>query len=81
MHGRPGARFLYLSWQAPDSTRFRRAKLMFDAVPIVVLRAAREATLRADVSFMMSDGSLVCAAVRPPIITWSAAPQDLEQAP
>jgi hypothetical protein len=81
VHGRPGARFLYLSWQAPDSTRFRRAKLMFDAVPIDVLQAARDATLRADVSLAMPDGSPICAAVRPPTITWSAAPPDVVQAP
>ena len=50
VHGRPGARFLYLSWQTPATGRFRRAKLMLDAVPADVLEDARETTLRADVS-------------------------------
>jgi hypothetical protein len=53
--------------------RFRRAKLMLDAVPADVIEAARETALRADVVLTMPDGSAVCAAVRPPAITWSAA--------
>lgn len=73
VHGRPGARFLYLSWQSPIAGRFRRAKLMLDAVPAEVLEAARETALRAEVVLTMPDGSPVCAAVRPPAITWSAA--------
>jgi len=72
----PGARFLYLSWQASATGRFRRAKLMLDAVPADVIEAARETALRADVCLTMSDGGPVCAAVRPPAITWSAARAD-----
>ena len=36
VHGRPGARFLYLSWGAVDDeafAMFRRAKLMFGDIP------------------------------------------------
>src|SRR5262245_40619895 len=45
VHGRPGARFLYLSWgNVSDSgfEMFRRAKLMFGDIPTDVLRAAFE---------------------------------------
>lgn len=73
VHGRPGARFLYLSWQTGAAGRFRRAKLMLDAVPAEVLKDARETALRADVCLTMPDGGPVCAAVRPPSVTWSAA--------
>jgi hypothetical protein len=72
VHGRPSARFLYLSWRSSAVGRFRRAKLMLDAVPPEVIEAAREATLRAEVVLTMSDGSPVCAAVRPPAVAWSA---------
>ena len=73
VHGRRGARFVYLSWQAADSGRFRRAKLMLDAVPADTLREALEQALRVDLSLKMPDGSPLCAAVRPPVVAWSAA--------
>jgi hypothetical protein len=44
VHGRPGARFLYLSWGAVDGdafAMFRRAKLMFGDIPTELLRRAR----------------------------------------
>jgi hypothetical protein len=72
VHGRPGARFLYLSWGgvAADGTRamFRRAKLMLDPA---VLAEAAGATLVAELGLTMPDGTPVCAAVRPPAVTWS----------
>ncbi len=71
VHGRPGARFLYLSWQRPPEGMFRRAKLMLDAVPPGLLDDA--AHLRGVVPLAMSDGTPLCAAVRPPVITWSTA--------
>lgn len=74
VHGRPGDRFLYLSWWAPGAGRFRRAKLMLAAVPADVLQAAQatpDAGLRADVVLAMPDGSPRCAAVRPPAVTWT----------
>jgi hypothetical protein len=46
VHGRPGARFLYLSWGAvtgDEFAMFRRAKLMFGDIPTDLLRAAHEA--------------------------------------
>jgi hypothetical protein len=72
VNGRPGARFIYLSWQMIDSGMFRRAKLMLDAVPADVLQEALNQGLRANVSLTMTDGSPLCAAVRPPAIAWSA---------
>ena len=45
VHGRPGARFLYLSWGAvtgDEFAMFRRAKLMFGDIPTDLLRAAHE---------------------------------------
>jgi len=72
VHGRPGARFLYLSWGgvAPDGQRtmFRRAKLMLDPD---LLAAAAGATLTGALGLTMADGTPVCAAVRPPRIEWS----------
>jgi Family of unknown function (DUF5990) len=72
VHGRPGGRFLYLSWGGVGADgwprMFRRAKLMLD--PAVLADAAGE-TLVAELSLTMADGSPVCAAVRPPAITWS----------
>jgi mannose-6-phosphate isomerase-like protein (cupin superfamily) len=76
VHGRRGERFVYLSWQAAGAGMFRRAKLMLDQVPVDVLAQAEAGSLRADVLLAMPDGSPVCAAVRPPAITWSAVPAD-----
>jgi len=71
VHGRPGDRFLYLSWQQEGPGRFRRAKLMLDAVTPELLARAQEHGLAARVSLAMPDGSPLCAAVRPPRIEWS----------
>lgn len=71
VHGRPGDRFLYLSWQQEGAGRFRRAKLMLDAVTPELLARAQERGLAAQVGLTMPDGSPVCAAVRPPRIEWS----------
>jgi hypothetical protein len=72
VHGRPGARFLYLSWGGvgADGSRamFRRAKLMLDPA---MLAAAAGATLVAELGLTMADGTPVCAAVRPPAVVWS----------
>lgn len=40
VHGKPGARFLYLSWQRPGPGMLPRAKLMLDVVPSELLLAA-----------------------------------------
>lgn len=75
VHGRPGARFLYLSWGTVDDngfTMFRRAKLMFGDIPTEVLRAAHDddVVLRARLGLTGDDGSPRCARVRPPDVVW-----------
>lgn len=70
VHGRPGARFLYLSWMHSNKM-FRRAKLMLDAVPANVLVAADKTGLGGRFRLTMLDGSPLCAAVRPPDISWA----------
>ena len=72
VEGRPGARFMYLSW-GRGGAMFRRAKLMLDAVPPDVLRAAeRSGSLVARLGLTDEKGGPRCAAVRPPVVTWSA---------
>ncbi|UQU68305.1 DUF5990 family protein [Couchioplanes caeruleus] len=75
VHGRPGARFLYLSWGAVDGdtfAMFRRAKLLFGDVPTELLRAAYEGAgpLVGRLGLTDADGGPRCARVRPPDITW-----------
>jgi hypothetical protein len=70
VHGRPGGRFLYLSWQRQGSGMFRRAKLMLDGLTPDLLARAVQGGLTASVGLAMPDGSPLCAAVRPPHITW-----------
>jgi Family of unknown function (DUF5990) len=75
VHGRPGERFVYLSWDGVGAdgqrTMFRRAKLMLDPDR---LAGAAGATLVGDVRLTMPDGTPLCAAVRPPAVTWSVRP-------
>lgn len=76
VHGRPGARFLYLSWGAvtgDEFAMFRRAKLMFGDVPTGVLRAAHDGdrTLVGRLGLTDGAGGPVCARVKPPAITWT----------
>ncbi|WP_306211601.1 DUF5990 family protein [Actinoplanes sp. RD1] len=76
VHGRPGARFLYLSWgAAAEFAGFRRAKLMFGDVPGELLWAAHrgDAVLVGRLGLTDAEGGPVCARVRPPAITWTAA--------
>jgi hypothetical protein len=75
VHGRPGARFLYLSWGAVEGDRFamfRRAKLLFGDVPTAMLRSAHdgEGTLVAQLGLTDPDGGPRCARVRPPDVRW-----------
>ena len=77
IQGRPGARFIYLSWGSVDDagafTMFRRAKLMLDAIdPGILDTARRYGRLIARLKLTDASGDPVCAAVRPPLISWSA---------
>jgi hypothetical protein len=77
VHGKRGDRFLYLSWGTVDDAdhfeMFRRAKLMFDAVPAKLLRTAQAPGRRlvGTVNMTHDDGMPRCAAVRPPVIEWT----------
>ncbi|MET7424542.1 DUF5990 family protein [Dactylosporangium sp. NPDC005555] len=76
VHGRPGARFLYLSWGAvtgEEFAMFRRAKLLFGDVPGDLLRAAHDGAgvLVARLGLTDAAGGPQCARVRPPAITWA----------
>nr|WP_246199494.1 DUF5990 family protein [Actinomadura syzygii] len=68
---------MYLSWGAVDGTgaftMFRRAKLVLDAVDSAALHAARgHGRLIARLGLTDADGGPLCAAIRPPLIDWSA---------
>ena len=79
VHGKRGDRFLYLSWGTVDDAdhfeMFRRAKLMFDAVPDKLLQSAQTPGHRlvGTVRMQHDDGMPRCAAVRPPVIEWTVA--------
>jgi hypothetical protein len=77
VQGRPGDRFVYLSWGTVGDdgvfTMFRRAKLMLGAIdPDVVGAAARSGRLLARVRLTDPKGGPLCARVRPPYVEWSA---------
>jgi hypothetical protein len=77
LQGGPGARFVYLSWGVVDDagafTLFRRAKLMLDGVPPDVLRrAVHSGVLVGAMGLTDEKGNPRCAAVRPPLIEWTA---------
>jgi len=81
VQGRPGSRFVYLSWGTVDGSgafsMFRRAKLMLDAVPADVLDAAvREGLLAGRLGLTDGRGHPLCARVVPPRITWTAQSAD-----
>jgi hypothetical protein len=76
--GPPGGRFIYLSWGVVEEPgtfeMFRRAKIMLDGVPLDVLTAARASgVLVGRLGLTDPKGNPTCAAVRPPLIEWSAA--------
>ncbi len=77
VQGRPGNRFVYLSWGSVDGsgafTMFRRAKLVLDAVPADVLEAAvRDGQLTGRLGLTDDRGHPLCARVVPPRVTWTA---------
>ena len=86
IQGPRGGRFIYLSWGTVDDaagfTLFRRAKLWLDAVPPAVLdRALELGLLVGRLGLTDPKGNPRCAAVRPPVIAWSAAPGPGEAGP
>ncbi|MFJ3658356.1 DUF5990 family protein [Streptomyces nigra] len=77
IQGRPGERFIYLSWgtveKPGDFTMFRRAKLLLAAVPSDVLDAAAHSGLLVGrLGLTDAHGCPLCARVIPPAITWAA---------
>ena len=80
VQGRRGERFVYLSWGTVDQSgtfeMFRRAKLMLGSVDARVLDAAARPghRLQATLSLTGGDGGPLCAAVRPPAVSWTAPP-------
>jgi hypothetical protein len=77
IQGPPGGRFMYLNLGTMDGTGqfslFRRAKLLFSAVPPDVLVAAvASGTLVGRLGLTDAKGNPLCASVRPPQIEWSA---------
>ncbi|WP_030276699.1 DUF5990 family protein [Streptomyces sp. NRRL B-24484] len=77
LQGGPHARFVHLAWGTVDAAGrfavFRRAKLMLDAVdPRTVEAAVASGLLVARLGLTDGRGNPLCAAVRPPAVTWSA---------
>lgn len=81
VQGKKGDRFFYLTWGVVDDDegavrRFvmlRRAKLMLSAVPPAVWQQAeKRGVLVGTLGLTMANGTPLCAAVRPPIIEWTA---------
>lgn len=69
VHGKKGARFVYLTWGTVEGDRFtmfRRAKLMLDDLPV----GADEVTV--DVALTDEHGMPRCARLRPPGISVTA---------
>jgi hypothetical protein len=77
VQGKKGDRFVYLSWGnvGADGSfeMFRRAKLMLGGVDAKTLQLARDGgCLTGTLDLTGTDGTPVCAAIRPPRITWTA---------
>jgi hypothetical protein len=81
VQGPPGGRFIYLSWGTVDDaqsfTMFRRAKLLFDAIPPNVIDDAVDlGLLIGRLGLTDSKGHPLCASVRPPMIEWRAMAEE-----
>ena len=83
VQGRPGDRFVYLTWGDVDTNdgsasfaMFRRAKLMLAAVDPETVRSADQPGTALEARLTLTDacGLPRCAALRPPEITWTAVP-------
>ncbi|MEV4995173.1 DUF5990 family protein [Streptomyces niveus] len=74
VQGRRGARFVYLTWgELPPGGAFgmfRRAKIILADVPGELLGAG---TVETTLGLTDAAGMPLCAAVRPPAITWTPA--------
>ncbi|MET9557037.1 DUF5990 family protein [Streptomyces sp. NPDC006645] len=73
VQGRRGARFVYLTWgELPPGggfEMFRRAKIFLADIPGELLGAG---TVETTLGLTDAAGMPLCAAVRPPMITWTA---------
>jgi len=77
IQGPPCGRFIYLSWGTVDAAGtfalFRRAKLWLNAIPPAVISSAADLGLLVGrLGLTDRKGNPLCAAVRPPMIEWSA---------
>jgi hypothetical protein len=79
--GRPGERFLYLSWGrvSPGGgfEMFRRAKLWLDAIEPALLERALATGAAVEGRLPLTDrsGGPLCSSVRPPLIEWRLTDQ------
>ncbi|WP_329570815.1 DUF5990 family protein [Kitasatospora sp. NBC_01266] len=85
IQGRPGERFIYLSWGTVDEggtfTMFRRAKLILGAIePATVEAALAAGRLVARLGLTDAKGHPLCARVTPPRIAWSAEKAEAAEA-
>lgn len=76
VHGKKGARFLYLSWgdlvHGGSFEMFRRAKLDLSVLDTDQLDHA--VAVQAELGLSDSCGAPLCASIRPPKITWKITP-------
>jgi hypothetical protein len=81
VHGKPGERFLYLSWGEVDAdggfAMFRRAKLWLGTMGDELLQKAIASGSVVEGRLPLTDGrgGPLCASVRPPTIAWSLVRQ------
>lgn len=82
VQGRPGGRFIYLSWladcgAADDAAEtlamFRRAKLMLTDIDAEIIAGAEKSgRLTARLGLTDAKGHPICARIRPPTVQWTA---------
>ena len=80
VQGKRGDRFVYLSWGPSDDPArwgmFRRAKVMLaPATELLKEAAASGGVVEASLEGTDAKGGPVCAAVRPPRVTWRVVPR------
>ena len=85
VHGKRGERFLYLTWgdHPPGGafTMFRRAKLHLSSLDSALIAAATAPAHRLVARLALTDarGGPRCASLRPPAISWTAEPTQLQR--